>query len=256
MRPVNLIPAEERPGSSRPMRGGPIAYVIVGALATALIGVIVLVLTNNQISEREAEATTVRAETHAAEAKAQRLAAYTEFHTIHEQRVATVTSLADSRFDWERVMRELALVLPGNVWLTNLAGTVTPDVSINGAPSVALRQTVPGPALEIVGCARDQNAVAGFVQALKQIDGATRVGVQSSELGFASGASGGEGSGSATTSTCQTRRFIAQFQLVVAFDAAPVPEVASGEGGSTPPPAPTGSESGESTTTSSEGGEG
>ena len=31
---------------------------------------------------------------------------------MSEQRVATVTSLADSRFDWERVMRELALILP------------------------------------------------------------------------------------------------------------------------------------------------
>ena len=187
MRPVNLIPKEQRPGSQRPMRGGPLAYVVVGALALLLIGIVVLVVTGNQISEREAEVVSVQKETQAAEAKAQRLAAYTEFHGIREQRLATVTSLADSRFDWQRVMRELALVLPGNVWLTNLGGTVTPNVSVDGAPSVALRSTIPGPALELVGCARDQNAVAGFVQALKQIDGVTRVGVQSSNLGFSSG---------------------------------------------------------------------
>ncbi len=253
MRPVNLIPKDERPGSHRPMRSGPLAYVIVGGLAALLIGVVVLVITGNQISEREAEVVSVQQETRQAEAKAQRLAAYTEFHSVREQRVATVTSLADSRFDWERVMRELALVLPGNVWLTNLGGTVTPNVSVNGAPSVALRQTIPGPALELVGCAHDQDAVAGFVQALKQIDGVTRVGVQSSTLGFSSG--GGEG-GSATTSTCQTRKFIAQFQIAVAFDAAPIPETSS-EGEVAPAPAPEASgEEGESTPASSEEGEG
>ncbi len=254
MRPVNLIPKEQRPGSHRPMRGGPLAYVVVGALALLLIGVVVLVITGNQISEREAEVVSVQKETRAAEAKAQRLAAYTEFHGIREQRLATVTSLADSRFDWQRVMRELALVLPGNVWLTNLGGTVTPNVSVDGAPSIALRSTIPGPALELVGCARDQNAVAGFVQALKQIDGVTRVGVQNSNLGFSTSGSGG----SATTSTCQTRRFIAQFQIAVAFDAAPIPETASGEGAEpAPAPAPEASaEEGESTTASSEEGGG
>lgn len=251
MRPVNLIPKEERPGVRRPMRGGPLAYVIVGALAAALIGVVVLVLTGNQISEREVEIVDIQAETRAAEAKAQKLAGYTEFHTIREQRLATVTSLADSRFDWERVMRELALVLPGNVWLTSLGGTVTPEVSPDGAPSVALRSTVPGPALEMVGCGRDQDAVAGFVQALKQIDGVTRVGVQVSSRGSASGG------GSTTTSTCQTKKFIAQFQIVVAFDAAPVPETASGGKGAAPAPAPAPSgQEGEATTASSKEGEG
>jgi len=255
MRPVNLIPSEERPGSHRPMRGGPLAYVVVGALAAALIGVVVLVLSGNQISDRESEIVALKADTAAAEAKAQKLQAYTQFHSIHEQRVATVTSLADSRFDWERVMRELALVLPGNVWLTNLAGTVTPDVSPSGTPSVALRSTIPGPALEMIGCARNQNAVAGFVQALKQIDGVTRVGMQTSVLGFS------KGGGETTTSTCQTRKFIAQFQIVVAFDAAPVPEVAGGGGEpAAPAPASSGEGEGEATPASNpegaEGGEG
>lgn len=258
MRPVNLIPKEERPGSQRPMRSGPLSYIVVGALAVALIGVVVLVITGNQISERESEVTSIQAETREAEAKAQKLAAYTEFHAIREQRVATVTSLADSRFDWERVMRELALILPGNVWLTNMGGTVTPSVSVDGGPSVGLRSTIPGPALELVGCARDQDAVAGFVQALKQIDGVTRVGVQTAARGFSGVESSG---GNATTSNCQTRKFIAQFQIAVAFDAAPIPETAPGsEPAVAPTPTPettAGSgEEGESTTASSEEGEG
>ena len=117
-------------------------------------------------------------------------------------------------------MRELALILPDDVWLTNLTGTATPEVARRRRRQRRPARSIPGPALELVGCARSQDAVAGFVQALKDIDGVTRVGVQSSSLGGGSAAS----SGSASTATCQTRDFIAQFQMVVAFDAAPVRE--------------------------------
>jgi len=212
MRPVNLIPTDERPGERKPMRGGPLAYIVVGALAAAVIGVAVLAVTNNQISETKTEITRLEGERATVEARAQALDAYTQFHAMREQRDLTIANLADSRFDWQRVMRELAIVLPGNVWLTNLTGTASPGSTVEGAASVAMRSSIPGPALELNGCATGQAGVAGFVQALKEIDGVTRVGVQSSTLGEESG----------SESSCQTRAFIAQFEIVVAFDAAPV----------------------------------
>jgi Tfp pilus assembly protein PilN len=218
MRPVNLIPPDERSGERKAMRGGPLAYVIVGALATAVIGVAVLTVTNNQISDSQAEIAALEEETQAVEAKTQALSAYTQFHLVSRQRKATVAGLANSRFDWERVMRELALILPSDVWLSNLTGSVNPAVSVEGSAGIALRQNVPGPALELIGCASSQDAVAGFVQALKEIDGVTRVGVQASELAESSAAAASSSSGSAS---CQTQDFIAQFQMVAAFDAAP-----------------------------------
>jgi Tfp pilus assembly protein PilN len=218
MRPVNLIPKEDRPGGRRPMRSGPVAYVVVGALVAALLGVTAMVVTENQIGELKSEVAQIETETAAAEAEAAALAPYTQFHSVREQRVATVTSLADSRFDWERVMRELALVLPEDVWLTNLTASASPGSEPSGGTSVSLRSEIPGPALSLAGCAAGQDAVAGFVQALKDIDGVTRVGVQSSSVGSAEAAD----SGSAGGPSCQTRDFIAQFQMAVAFDAAPV----------------------------------
>jgi Tfp pilus assembly protein PilN len=241
MRPVNLIPTEQRHGQRAPMRGGPLAYIVIGALIASLAGVTLLVVTDNQISERKTEIVQVEREDAVAKARAAKLDAYTQFRSIHDQRVATVTSLANSRFDWERVMRELALVLPNDVWLTNLTGTDNPAVTPDGAASVALRDSIPGPALALIGCARSQDAVAGFVQTLKDIDGVTRVGVQSSALstesggGSVSGGSASEGGGS----SCQTRDFIAQFQIVAAFDAAPVVSseaTASSEAAAAPAP--------------------
>lgn len=218
MRPVNLIPAEERRGENAPLRSGPLAYLLVGALVVLLAGVTALVLTGNQISEREAELTTLKSQDARAAARAERLAAYTQFRNLSQARTQTVASLADSRFDWERVMRELSLVLPADAWLTKLSATaVGGEGSTGGSSGGAAVAGVTGPTLELNGCATGHEAVAGFVTALKDIDGVTRVAVQSSEL---PGKSGGGGGGS---NECRTRKFIAQFQIVATFDAAPVP---------------------------------
>ncbi len=231
MRPVNLIPPEQRQGANAPMRTGPIPYILVGALAAVLAGVALLAITGNQISERKDEVAQLKREDAIAVEEATRLAAYTQFQTLHEQRLATITSLADSRFDWERVMRELSLILPGDVWLTELTASASAETDTGGGGG-DLRGAILGPALVLGGCAAGQESVAGFVTALKDIDGVTRVGVQSSELpsqeegaGGTEGGSGSEGGGG----DCQTRDFIAKFSLVVAFDAAPVPVTAEGE---------------------------
>jgi Tfp pilus assembly protein PilN len=212
VRPVNLIPVEERRGENAPLRSGPLAYLLVGALVILLAGVTGLILTGNQISEKEAELTTLESEDARAAARAERLAAYTQFRNLSQARTETVSSLADSRFDWERVMRELSLVLPADAWLTDLSATAAGAEGGDGGSAVA---GVTGPTLELNGCAAGQEAVAGFVTALKDIDGVTRVAVQSSEL---PGKAGGGGD-----SECRTRKFIAQFQIVATFDAAPVP---------------------------------
>lgn len=220
MRPVDLIPPDLRRGDNAPLRTGPVAYMLLGALVLALAGVMALVLTNNQIADRKAEVAQLQREDAAAQAQAQRLAAYTQFQAMSEQRVATVTSLANSRFDWERVMRELSLILPDDVWLVSLDASAGGGAGGESSGSSGLSGGIAGPALALSGCAAGQNAVAGFVTALKDIDGVTRVGVESSSMG------GGEAGGGGGED-CRTRSFIASFNLVVAFDGAPAP-LASG----------------------------
>jgi Tfp pilus assembly protein PilN len=224
MRPVNLIPKEERTGARRPLRGGPIAYIVLGGLLAAFAAVTVLVVTNNQISDSKAEISRLNVEIAGAEARASESAAYTQFHQLADQRATTVANLADSRFDWERVMRELSLILPDDIWLTGLTASVKPGLADSSASG--LRDAIPGPALQMNGCGIGQESVARFVSSLKEIEGVTRVGVQSSAL--ADSATGG-GSASASES-CEGGSFVAQFQLVVAFDAAPIPTTGTGGG--------------------------
>jgi Tfp pilus assembly protein PilN len=230
VRAVNLIPAEER--RARPAaRAGALSYLVVGVLIAALAGVTSLVLTNQQVSDREAEVAQLEQRRTAAQARADSLRAFAEFRSMQEARTATVTSLAQSRFDWERVLRELSLVLPADVWLVELTGTVSPSVQLDGGADISSRDSVQAPALEMVGCTVSQDAVGRLVAALRDIDGVTRVSVFKSERpeleqsDASTGAAGGQGAESGDD--CRTKDFITRFEIVIAFDAVPAPEAAS-----------------------------
>jgi Tfp pilus assembly protein PilN len=229
VRPVNLIPPDLRRGDSAPLRTGPLAYIVVGALALVLVGVSLLVLANNEVAEKKDEVATLKREERAAKARAERLAPYAQFQVMSEQRVETVASLANTRFDWPRVMRELALVLPEDVLLTSLnAGSGGAEGESEGVSGVT------GPSLQLDGCTTGQDAVARFVRTLKDIDGVTRVGLETSAVG--------EGGGSSEAGGSCPASFVASFNLVIAFDAAPVPVGAEAEAEAAAPEAEEGEE--------------
>jgi Tfp pilus assembly protein PilN len=239
MRPVNLIPPEERRGARQVARTGPLSYLLVGVLVAALVGVTALVLTDRSISDRKAEVAGLEQQEAALAEQAAKLEPFTAFRTMEESRTATVTALAKSRFDWERVLRELSLVLPEDVWLINLTGTVTPEVTVQDGAEITARDDVPGPALEIIGCAASQDSVGRFVAALHDIDGVTRVTATKSERPELSSADAvGTGStGGESDDDCRTRDSIARFEVVAAFDEVPLDPSTLAPAG--PPAAPT-----------------
>src|SRR4051794_14455073 len=177
MRPVNLIPPNERQGDAAPLRTGTLIYVLVGGLALLLLGIVAVALTTKQINDRETQQANLQTELAQATARANRLAAFTNFRAVQQQRADTVMSLANSRFDWQRVLHELALVIPDDISLQNVTGTAAPDVQVEDSEQIEVRTGAAGPALEMTGCAapRDhhdtQDVVAAFMASLEDIDG-------------------------------------------------------------------------------------
>lgn len=212
MRPVNLLPENLRP--RQPREGGASgAYLVLGVLGALLVGMVLYVVTTNQITSRQAETQRLRAETYATEQRTGALARFGAFKDMKEARMASVASLSAGRFDWERMARELSLVLPAGVWLTEVKATATGEEAPGGSSgsgssssssssssggNAATGEEEKVPNILLSGCSPTQKGVAEALVRLRRLHQAKEVALVFSERDDAGGA------GTATPATGQT----------------------------------------------------
>ena len=96
MRPVNLLPSSARPYVASGAKSNS-SYIVLGVLAALVIAVAAYVLTTNQISSRNDQIQTAKAEQTQAEAKVSALQSYGTFSTVAQTRIATVGTLGVNR---------------------------------------------------------------------------------------------------------------------------------------------------------------
>jgi Tfp pilus assembly protein PilN len=183
MRAVNLIPVEERRNTSVAGRSGGGAYALLAALVLLVVAVASYTVAARDVNEKRAELATTQADADRLEAEVKRFAAYANFAELRQKRVETVASLARSRFDWARALRELSRTIPTGVSLSALRGSVAPGAGASGGgASDSMRSALPNPAIEMQGCAAGgQNGVARLVSSLRRMEGVERVSLSSSE---------------------------------------------------------------------------
>jgi Tfp pilus assembly protein PilN len=172
MRPVNLLPDDLRPRqASGALRGS--SYAVVGVLGALFLMVVVYVLSANSVNSRTSDIAEAERQTQEAEARASALAPYEQFAQIKATRVSSVTALASQRFDWERTMREVALVLPAGTSLTELnattAGVATGAAPAPTDPNLVAATSGAGPSLQLKGCAERQPDVATLMVRLRRL---------------------------------------------------------------------------------------
>jgi Tfp pilus assembly protein PilN len=236
MKAVNLLPEKHRPRKSTG-GGGKSGYIVLGALGAVLVGLLVYVLTLNSINSSKTQITEATVQAARLTDQANSLGPYGDFAKIKAERVKSVRDLAEGRFDYERLVRELAQVLPSSVWITNAsASSVAQDAATTtSAPLPGAAPPAPtGPTLKLQGCARDQGQVAVTLVRLRELQGATDVTLDHSTRGEdTAGAqpaapTGGSAGGDASCGTTGGTPNYA-FQVNVTFAPA---------GGSTPGPVP------------------
>lgn len=196
MNAVNLLPEKHRPRKPTGGKGGS-GYVLLGVLGAVLLGLVGYVFTLNSINESKSKTAEARVEAARLNDEANSLGPYGDFAKIKAERVASVKDIASQRFDYERLVLELAHVLPSDVWLTSAAADGSGDGAAAGgaagaaapAPSVPATAGAGGPTLTLQGCARDQSQVAVTLVRLRELQGASDVTLQHSTRGD-SGSSG------------------------------------------------------------------
>jgi Tfp pilus assembly protein PilN len=208
MKPVNLLPESQR--RRRAESDGKSAYVVLGVLAALVLMVGLYVATANQVTSRSAEAAAASAEADRLEAQVASLGAFGSFVQIKEARVASVRQLATERFDWERLMLELARVLPADGWLQ------TAEASASGATDGDA--VAAGPSATLSGCLPHQSDVADLMLRLRRMHRVEDVTLTESALEDELAAP--------TTDSCG--RYY-KFDIGVAFASAPPAEAPDGQ---------------------------
>jgi Tfp pilus assembly protein PilN len=223
MRAVNLIPVDERRGVSHTSGLG--SYIVLGLLALVVAMSAAYTLANRSVATHRQELASVEARASAIEGHAQTLDGYTTFSSLRQKRSETIRALAASRFDWSHTLHEVARTIPADAWLTSMRGTVSSSASAEGGGSDPLRASLPGPALELIGCTTSHDKVAGVVSNLRRVDGVERVSLSSS---VKNGAAAGGGGGSGGDCRHGSGRF-PQFSMTLFF-AAPTAKSAAAQG--------------------------
>ena len=185
MRPINLLPSRYQPARASGDRPG-IGYAAVGALAVLLLMVLGYVLTNNGINDAKEKTAQAQAEQQVAQAKIGQLQAYGDFASLKVSRENAVKGVAEARFDYERLMREIALVLPHNTYLTQFSSGA--GAGTTGAP---VTPTGSGPTISVTGCAPSHPGVATAIVRLRKLHNIADVDLKTSTKAGATGATGG-----------------------------------------------------------------
>ena len=182
MRAVNLLPRQQ----IEQKREGPNAVKLVALIggAAVLLALVAGTLVARRSVDRQQQALStaraVLAVTPAHHVSAQTQSFRQQVLTKREQRSLALASALSKRVAWDRILRRFALVLPNDVWLTGLTGTVPLDPPATAAVTTPSALPAPATELTISGQTYSQESVARLLERLSVVPDLTDVQLQSS----------------------------------------------------------------------------
>jgi len=128
---VNLLPRDDP--NRRTKTNVPVVVGVAGAvLTTVLIGMMYM-SASGAVHDRQQELDSARAELAVVPPPVQQSSAQAALAAEQKARVSALSTVMSTRVAWDRVLREVTLVLPEDVWLVSLSGSSLPAVA--GVPS-------------------------------------------------------------------------------------------------------------------------
>ena len=119
MRAVNLLPREPKRTRKAPSAVFQLAllspFVVAALLAAGYL------LASAKVNDREATLQALRAELASLPAPPPQPQVSPELALQRDQRISALSTALQTRLAWDRILREISAVLPGDVWLTTLS---------------------------------------------------------------------------------------------------------------------------------------
>jgi Tfp pilus assembly protein PilN len=184
MRAFNLLPREETRATATKEAQSPLPHILValaGVLVFASLAAFYL-MAGADVTKKNGQAEDLRAELAGYQAAKQQ-PLQDKSAALAQERISRTTTLGSAlagRLAWDRVLRELALVIPPGVNLVSI------QASAPGAASVAAAPPVDGSVptnFTLIGSTTTQASVAEFLARLSVIPELTSVGLKSAAKG-------------------------------------------------------------------------
>ena len=177
MRAVNLLPRDDP--SRRTKTNVPVIVGIAGAtLSVALVGMMYM-SASGSVHDRQSQLDAARAELQLVPPPVQQSSGQAGLAEQQKARVIAVQAAMVRRVAWDRVLREVTLILPEDVWLLSLSG-ISPASPASSAASTVTSATPSGFTLN--GYTYSQDGVARVLTRLMVVPDLTDVQLASSSV--------------------------------------------------------------------------
>jgi Tfp pilus assembly protein PilN len=181
MRAVNLLPRDERRQKTRAEQLPLIVGTALGVLVTLVLCVGFL-MSSSGLKSKQAELTSLNDQLRLMpEPPPPPSPIETGLRDQEKARVSALSSALSRRVSWDRILREVSLVLPDDVWLTSLSAT-SPSSPATAAPAPAKAPTAPPTGFTINGYTYSHASVARLLSRLSVLPDIQNVQLQRSSL--------------------------------------------------------------------------
>jgi Tfp pilus assembly protein PilN len=184
VRAINLLPRDDA-RRGRPQKNQLIVLVpvVIAVLMAALLSAMFL-SASGAAKDKQAELATLQDELHAIPTPdASRVKTQTALAADKQARVTALSGALSRRVAWDRVFRELSLVLPNDVWLATISAKAPVPSSTAAAPApVAPAATTAATGFTLDGYTYSHPAVARLLSRLAVVPDLVNVQLQQSML--------------------------------------------------------------------------
>jgi len=184
VRAINLLPRDDvRRGGPQKNQWVVLVPVVLAVLLAAVLSAMFL-SASGTVKDKQAELATLQDELHAIPTPdASRVKTQTALAADKQARVTALSGALSRRVAWDRVFRELSLVLPSDVWLATISAKA-PVPSSSAVPPVAAAAgaTVAATGFTIDGYTYSHPAVARLLSRLAVVPDLVNVQLQQSTI--------------------------------------------------------------------------
>lgn len=184
MRAINLLPRDDvRRGRPQKSQWIVLIPVVLAVLLAAVLSAMFL-SASGTVKDKQAELATLQSELAAIPTPdASRVKTQTALAADKQARVTALSGALSRRVAWDRVFRELSLVLPNDVWLATIAAKApVPSSSAVVPPAAAPGATVAATGFTLDGFTYSHPAVARLLSRLAVVPDLVNVQLQQSTM--------------------------------------------------------------------------